>query len=110
MQHPSKMSIGGSSPSLPVKLSWRNMTIQSIESIFVDADRTVFVSAIVEDVVQTYAQTYYDPAEYGPALCEAHFYLEEDEGLPEDEEALKDYIDKLDLEWRLVDNSDDYLD
>lgn len=86
------------------------MTIQSIESIFVDADRTVFVSAVVEDVVQTYSQTYYDPAEYGSALCEAYFYLEEDEGLPEDEEALKDYIDKLDLEWKVVDNSDDYFD
>ena len=86
------------------------MTIQSIESIFVDADRTVFVSAVVEDVVQTYSQTYYDPAEYGAALCEAYFYLEENEGLPEDEEALKDYIDKLDLEWRIVDNSDDYFE
>ena len=86
------------------------MSIQSIESIFVDADRTVYVSAVVENAVQTYGQTFYDPEEYGAALCESYFYLEEDEGLPEDEEALKDYIDKLDLEWRIVDNSDDYLD
>lgn len=86
------------------------MTVQSIESIFVDADRTVYVSAVVEDVVQTYAQTYYDPAEYGAALCEASFYLEEDEKLPEDDVELKDYIDNLDLCWNPVDASDDYFE
>ena len=82
------------------------MTIQSIESIFVDVDRTVYVTAVVEDMVQTNEQTWYEPAEFGPATCESFFYLEEDEMLPEDEEELKDYIDKLDLDWRLVDNSD----
>lgn len=86
------------------------MTIQNIESIFVDADRTVFVSAVVEDVVQIYAQTYYDPAEYGAALCEASFYLEEDEELPEDEDELKTYINNLDLCWNPVDTSDDYFE
>lgn len=84
--------------------------IQSIESIFVDDCRTVYVSAVVDETVLTYAQTLYDPPEYGPALCEASFTLEDDEVLPEDENDLLQFIERLDLEWNLVDNSDDYFE
>jgi hypothetical protein len=83
--------------------------IKSVDSIFND-DGKVYVAAVVEDAVQVYAQTFYDPAEYGPALCEASFELEEDETLPDDEMELIAFLEQLDLEWIVVDNSDDYLD
>lgn len=82
------------------------MTVQSIESIFVDADRTVYVSAVIGDFVQTHAQSFHSPAEYGAGLCESYFYLDEDEMLPENEDDLISYINNLDLDWRVVDNSD----
>lgn len=86
------------------------MSIISIESLHLHDDGNVYVSAIVEDVVQTYSQTLYDPPEYGPALCEACFTLEEDEYLPDNEHELLQFLENLDLEWELVDNSDCYLD
>lgn len=62
----------------------------------------VYVQAVVEDMVQTHAQTYYDPPEYGPALCEATFCLDEDEVLPSDEDSIIDYLESLDLEWKVI--------
>ena len=47
--------------------------ILSIDEIKQEDD-LVSVRAVVEDVIQTYSQTYYDPPEYGPALCESSFY------------------------------------
>lgn len=85
------------------------MSIQSIESIYVD-DGTVYVSAVVEDVVLTYSQTFYDPAEYGPALCEASFTLNDDECIPDNDYELIEFLEQLDLDWQLVDNSEDYFE
>lgn len=73
-------------------------------------ENEVFVRAIVEDMVQTYPSTLYDPPEYGPAVCEATFELEENELLPNDEDSLIDYLNSLDLDWEIVDTSDYYLD
>jgi hypothetical protein len=86
------------------------MSILSIDTIYKNEDGDVYVSAVVEDAVQTHAQTFYDPAEYGPALCQANFYLDEDQILPEDDSALIKFIEDLDLDWELVDNSDYYMD
>ena len=71
-------------------------------------DDLVFVRAVVEDVVETYSQTYYEPAEYGPALCEASFYLDEDEELPKNEEDLLDYLNSLNLSWEVLPKDWDY--
>lgn len=79
------------------------MSILSIESIYCEDD-TVYVTAVVEDVVEIPA-TYYDPPEYGPALCESSFTLD-DEVLPEDEKELIELLENYDLEWSLVDCSD----
>lgn len=82
------------------------MSILSIETIKKsDTDDSVYVTAVVEDSILVYPQTYHDPAEYGPALCEASFYLGEDI-LPEDETEIVDYLESLDLEWKVLDNSD----
>jgi hypothetical protein len=81
------------------------MSISSIESIYYE-NGVIYVSAIVEDVVQTYAQTYYEPAEYGAALCEASFTLDEDDIVPSSEHELIQFLDNLDLDWQLVDTTD----
>lgn len=62
----------------------------------------VTVKAVVEDMVQVYPATMEEPAEYGPALCIASFTLDEEEVLPENEDELIDYLEKLDLDWEIV--------
>ena len=45
-----------------------------IQSVYFDQEtQQVTVTAIVEDMVLTYSGSYYDPPEYGPALCETTF-------------------------------------
>lgn len=80
--------------------------ISTIETFDVQ-DGEVYVRAVLEDMVLTHPQTMLDPPEYGAAICEAHFFLEEDEVLPEDENELIRYLENLDLTWRLI-PSDDY--
>lgn len=65
-------------------------------------DNEVFVKAIVEDAVLVYPATNSDPEEYGPALCEATFELEENEILPSDDDQLIDYLESLNLDWEVV--------
>jgi hypothetical protein len=81
--------------------------ILSIDEIKQEDD-LVSVRAVVEDAVQTYSQTYYDPPEYGPALCETSFYLDEDEILPKDEEQLLNYLNSLDIFWEVLPKDWDY--
>lgn len=79
--------------------------ITLIYDIFKEDDK-VTVKAVVEDVVQTYAATLYDPPEYGPALCEASFELDENEILPTDDEQMIEYLEKMDLDWEPIKNDD----
>jgi hypothetical protein len=81
------------------------MTIKQIESIFSESG-VVKVSAVIEDSILMYSQTLYDPAEYGPAICEASFELDEDEILPDDEDKLIQFLENLNLDWILIDSSD----
>jgi hypothetical protein len=89
------------------------MSILSIESIYQDGG-TIYVTALVEDAVQTHSQTYYDPAEYGPAVCEASFTIDDEElrefVLPDNDLEMIEFLEELDLEWNPVDNSDDYFE
>jgi hypothetical protein len=79
--------------------------ISVIETFQQDENR-IYVRAIVEDIIEIYPTTQYDPPEYGPALCETSFELDEDELLPEGEDALLDYLNELYLDWRIIDTSD----
>jgi hypothetical protein len=81
------------------------MTIKQIESIFSESG-VVKVSAVIEDSILMYSQTLYDPAEYGPAICEASFELDEDEIIPDDEDKLIQFLENLNLDWILIDSSD----
>jgi hypothetical protein len=81
--------------------------ILSIDEIKQEDD-LVSVRAVVEDAIQTYSQTYYDPPEYGPALCESSFYLDEDKIIPKDEEQLLNYLNSLDIFWEVLPKDWDY--
>ena len=82
------------------------MSILSIENIFQDESNTISINAVVEDMVIVSPQTYNYPAEYGPALCEASFELSEDEMLPDNEYEIIQFIEKLNLDWKIIDTSD----
>jgi hypothetical protein len=81
--------------------------ISLIETVQVNKN-TVFVRAVVEDMVEIYPATQYDPPEYGPAVCETEFELNEDEVLPENEEELIDYLNELSLDWLVLDKDWNY--
>ena len=82
------------------------MSILSIENIFQDESNSVIINAVVDDMVVESPQTYNYPAEYGPALCEASFDLDEDEILPVNEYELIQFLEKLDLDWNIIDTKD----
>lgn len=86
------------------------MSILRIENISQDQFGTISVNAVIEDMIVDMPQTYNYPAEYAPALCEASFDLSEDEILPDNENELIQFLENLDLDWQIVDNSDYYLD
>jgi hypothetical protein len=87
------------------KTQAKEMSILSIESINLSEDY-VTVTAVIEDVVLTYAGSYYDPPEYGPARCSSTFELGEDETLPTDENELLKYIESRDLYWEVMEDDD----
>lgn len=67
----------------------------------------VTVTAVVEDARVVFPATRFEPEEYGPALCEASFYLDEGELLPKDDEELISYLEDLNLDWEVM-SIDDY--
>jgi hypothetical protein len=82
-------------------------TILEIVNVDFDAEtHTGTVSAIVDDIVQLYPQTYEAPAEYGPALATATFMLGDDETIPEDATERELFFEDLSLEWCVIDTSD----
>ena len=85
------------------------MTVLAIEDFHKEGNN-VTVTAVVEDMRLLYRATYYDPEEWAPALCSASFQLDDDESIPVDEDGFCCYLTDLDLRWKLVDTSDDYLD
>lgn len=81
--------------------------ISMIEAVHV-SDNEVYVRAVVEDIVLLHQQTQYDPPEYGPALCEVSFELDEGQAIPEDEEEVIEYLEQLDLNWQVVEEEYDF--
>jgi hypothetical protein len=79
-----------------------------VENISIDeAKQEVTVSAIVDDVVLTYAGSHYDPPEYGPALCTTTFSADCVD--VKNEKELQKFLETVDY-WEVVDNSDYYDD
>jgi hypothetical protein len=83
------------------------MSILSIDTIHQNENGKFYVTAIIEDAVQTHAQTQYEPAEYGPALCETTFTIEDEElrtvVFPENDTEIIEFLEELDLTWEIVD-------
>jgi len=65
-------------------------------------DDSVSVIALLEDSFTSYHGSYYDPPEYSSGYCESSFYLDENELLPVNEKELIDYLNNLNLDWRLL--------
>jgi len=76
------------------------MEIQKV--YFNEETKQVTVTALVEDMVLTHSQTYYDPPEYGPAICETTFDLDDADVNLDDEEELVSYL--YDADWNIVDD------
>lgn len=81
--------------------------IMSIFDVEQESDY-VTITALIEDADVVYPQTYLDPPEYGPAMCKASFYIDENEILPEDENKLIDYLEDLNLDWKVLPKDWDY--
>ena len=85
------------------------MTVLSIEETIINQSH-VTVTALVDEMRLIYKATYFDPDEWAPALCTAHFELDPDEQVPVDEDGFCQYLADRDLQWQLVDTSDWNLD
>jgi len=85
------------------------MTVLAIEDTTIDGPY-VTVTAVVDEMRLLYKATHLDPEEWAPALCTAHFELDEGEQIPTDEDGFCSYLDSLFLQWQLVDTSDWNLD
>jgi hypothetical protein len=85
------------------------MTVLAIEETTIDGTN-VIVTAVVDEMRLLYKATHLDPEEWAPALCTAHFELDEGEQIPTDEDGFCSYLDSLFLQWQLVDTSDWNLD
>lgn len=83
--------------------------ILSIEDTKFD-DQHVYVTAIVEDMCLLRRQTRDEPDQWSPALCKAHFELDADTSVPDNEDDFCSYLNQLDLNWKIVDSSDEDLE
>jgi hypothetical protein len=81
------------------------MSVLRIENTTIDNCR-VTVTAVVEDMLLVRKATRDDPDEWAPALCTTSFEVADDESIPLDEDNFCCFLDRLDPQWELVDNSD----
>jgi hypothetical protein len=80
-----------------------------ISSLVIDENGFCDVIAVVEDAVQTRAQTYEDPAEYGPALCRGSFYIsDDDEVVPVDAESQLQFVGERVSYWEVLDRDNSF--
>jgi len=81
------------------------MAVLQIKSIQPKGNNVYTVQAVVEDTRLVYSATYFEPAEYTDALCQADFCMADDASFPVDEDQLCDFIEELELSWSLVDDN-----
>jgi hypothetical protein len=89
------------------------MSVLSVYNSTIEDDYCT-VTALVEDTMLVYQPTgwasLHYPTEYGPGVCEASFELDPGESIPVDQDGLCSYLDELNLDWRLVEVDNSYLD
>ena len=76
-------------------------TILAINEITND-NGYIKVEAVIDEVIETHGQTYFEPAEYGPAICRASYDLAEDQVFPDTEKEQISFLEDLDLDWDLA--------
>jgi len=79
-----------------------------VESCACDGSDICTVVADVSDVVVSRPQTYFDPAEYGPALCRGTFYLQDDEVIPTDDDELCRFVEERVDYWEVLSTDPDF--
>lgn len=85
-----------------------NVVIEVVDFKYDQETNKGFVTAVIEDFSVARPATYEDPCEMGPALCESEFELSEDDEIPTDENELEIFFQDLNLDWKEVNQSDDY--
>jgi hypothetical protein len=83
-----------------------NPDVLEIYDIRFNPDGRCDVEAVVEDSVVVIPQTEYDPAEWGPAMCQGSFYLCEDDVMPATDAGMRRLLSERINNWALVDCSD----
>jgi hypothetical protein len=78
------------------------ITLDSVTAV----DDRVDVVAVVDDAVVAWPQTFFEPEEYGPALCRGSFDLDTDDVMPEDYEQLREFIQQRVHQWEPIDTSE----
>ncbi len=79
--------------------------ILRVDRVEIEDDR-VCVVALVDDALVAQPQTYFEPAEYGAALCRGAFYLDHEEVIPEDDDSLRQFVADRVGYWEVLDVSD----
>lgn len=77
-----------------------NCILEILKIEYDEETRKGFVEAILEDFACIRYATYFDPPEYGNALCRADFQLDEDEELPT--ENVESFFENRYLIWEEV--------
>lgn len=73
--------------------------VLSIESVTVDEKHgTARVIAVIDEAVVTRSATWFDPEEYGPAVCEAVITLDDEDCT----DITIDYLESLCPDWFLL--------
>ena len=77
------------------------MTVLTIHDVSI-SDDSCTVEAIVEDAIMLLPGTRYEPAEYGPGLCKATFFITPDTPVFDSEEHFIQYLDEIKPAWYLI--------
>lgn len=77
------------------------MSILAIHD-FQISDDICTVEALVEDAFLLRKETWLDPAEYAPGVCQASFTVPDDCPIPKDESEFIDMLNDLNLDWDLI--------
>ena len=83
-------------------------SVLRVESCSSNGSDLCTVVADVGDVVVARPQTYFDPAEYGAALCRGTFYLQDDEVIPTDDDELCQFVEDRVSYWEVLSNDPDF--
>jgi hypothetical protein len=69
-----------------------------IDELHFDGDHLV-VDAVVDDAVLVYAQTEFDPPEWGPALCRGTLYFSDEDLIPATDAELRALLAQRVDDW-----------